>query len=304
MAIFSLAAVLAVALGLLWALAVLSYARILLSPPRMTDGKAAYRLRRVSPQDLGMPCERLQFEVEKGLKIAAWMIPAEGATKLAVLVHGYADAKVGALAWAPLFRDLGYHLLLPDLRAHGESGGTSTTGGVREADDLDAVLNQLRAQYPSRCTRVVLFGASLGAAAVALVATRRTDLQAVVLDSPVANFAEGALGHSQLMALPGQAVVGPAMQLAAWWTGVQFGDAAIEHTLPDLKCPALLVLPADDAFVTGDARRRLSAAFESHKKGHPAAAIWTPPVPHLLAVTYEEAEYAQKLGQFVGNWHS
>ena len=34
-----------------------------------------------------------------------------------VLLHGYADAKVGAIAWAPMWHELGYHALAIDLRA-------------------------------------------------------------------------------------------------------------------------------------------------------------------------------------------
>ena len=35
----------------------------LLHPPRMSDGKAMYVLRRMSPADLGLPYERVNFDV-------------------------------------------------------------------------------------------------------------------------------------------------------------------------------------------------------------------------------------------------
>src|SRR4051812_27454884 len=53
----------------------------LLHPPRMTEGKALYILRRMSPSDLGLPFDSIEFEVtdaQRGgarkLKLAAWWI--------------------------------------------------------------------------------------------------------------------------------------------------------------------------------------------------------------------------------------
>lgn len=292
---------------------------MLLCPPRMTDGKAAYRLRRVSPMDVGMAFEEFAVEVagsaggggagnggagdrgEKRLKIAAWMIPAEGSHRLALLVHGYADAKVGALAWAPVFREMGYHVVLCDLRAHGESDGTMTTAGVREAEDLNQFLNALRDRYPSRCREIVLFGASLGAAAVAKVATVRQDVRAVVLDSPVPTFLDGALAHADLMALPGRAVVGPAVWLGERWTGVKFGEASVTNSLPHLTCPALVVAPTEDDFLTDESRARLQSAFDAHQQKFPHAVWWPPEVPHLLAVVYDADTYRQRLRAFLAD---
>src|ERR1700733_3113274 len=89
--------------------------------------------------------------------------------KTVILIHGYADAKVGSIAWAPTWQSLGYHILAIDLRAHGESAGRFTTAGFFERHDLDQIINQLRAAHPQQTERLVLFGISLGAA-VALAA--------------------------------------------------------------------------------------------------------------------------------------
>src|SRR3954464_14577015 len=83
-------------------------AHSLLHPPRMNDGKALYVLRRLTPADLGMPFENVWFTVRdsvtgEALKISGWWIDAPTkSSSTALLIHGYADAKVGAIAWAPL----------------------------------------------------------------------------------------------------------------------------------------------------------------------------------------------------------
>jgi len=53
-----------------------------------------------------------------------------------VLSHGITDNREGVAGYARLFLNHGYAVLLPDTRAHGESGGELATYGVKEADDL------------------------------------------------------------------------------------------------------------------------------------------------------------------------
>src|SRR5258706_10575823 len=95
----------------------LTMAKFLLSPPRMTDGAALWILKRIGPDDLGLPWEEIAFQVlnertHGKLKIAAWWIPAiSPSTRCAVIVHGYADAKIGGIAWAPRFPGMGYNVL-------------------------------------------------------------------------------------------------------------------------------------------------------------------------------------------------
>src|SRR5438045_2980710 len=70
----------------------------ILRPPRMSDGKAVWVLKRLSPGDLGLPYEDVSFNIRDEatggpMRIAGWWIPqptAEG--KCVVLLHGYADA--------------------------------------------------------------------------------------------------------------------------------------------------------------------------------------------------------------------
>src|SRR5205814_2391808 len=133
------------------------------------------------------------------LHLTAWWIPAPSpdADKCVVLIHGYGDAKVGAIAWAPLWHSLGYHILAFDLRAHGESDDAYSTAGYFERHDLNQVLNQLGAERPSETQRLVLFGVSLGAAvALAAVATRDADdIDAIVCECPYADYASPAPVH-------------------------------------------------------------------------------------------------------------
>jgi len=59
-----------------------------------------------------------------------------------------------------LFLRQGYRILLPDSRAHGESGGSVATYGLREGDDIHRWVDWL---YGKGATCVDGFGESMGA---------------------------------------------------------------------------------------------------------------------------------------------
>ena len=81
-----------------------------------------------------------------------------------VLAHGITDNREGVGGYAEIFLKHGYAVLLPDARAHGESGGKLATYGVKEADDLHRWVSWLYAHDAPKC--VYGFGESYGAALV------------------------------------------------------------------------------------------------------------------------------------------
>lgn len=294
------------ALGFLLAgAAVVVMAVALLRPPRMTDGKAVWVLKRLSPGDLGLRFEEVSFEVrdERGrpMRVAGWWVPHPAAAgRCAVLIHGYADAKVGAIGWAPTWHALGFNLLAIDLRAHGESGGTYTTGGYFERHDVDAVLNQLRAQRPSDTRQLVLFGASLGAAVALATAAGRDDLAAVVLDSPFADYRHAALAHMDLLGAPGRPLGRLAVRLAQWIAGADFGAVRPVDLIRRVSCPLLVIIPEQDVFLAPSDARAISEALG------PAGRIWrVPGATHLTPLLAGPDEYRSRLESFLAqSFHS
>jgi alpha-beta hydrolase superfamily lysophospholipase len=282
----------------------------LLRPPRMTDGKAAWLLRRLSPGDLSLPYEDVSFDVRDEhtggtLRIAGWWIPGEGTParetgRCVVLIHGYADAKVGAIAWAPLWHARGYNVLAIDLRAHGESGGNESTGGYYERHDVDQVISQLRAERPASTRRVVLFGASLGAAVAAAVATLRDDLAAVVLESPYLDFRSASMTHMDLLGLPGPRMQRAALHLAEWLGQARFDAVRPVDLVHAVRCPILLVAPANDIFLRDDAVRVFETALAARQAESGPGYVWlVEGATHLLGVHANPNAYGDRLNQFL-----
>lgn len=300
----TLALVLLLAGGLLIVGTAALMAHLLLRPPRMNDGKAAWVLKRLSPGDLGLPYEPMTFTVRDGreagrrtLDLAAWWLPhAAAGGKCAVLVHGYADAKVGALAWAPTFAALGYHMLLIDLRAHGESGGKLMSAGYHERDDLRQVLDQLRAAKPEQTRRLVLFGASLGAVVCAAAAEGRDDVAAVVLDSPFADYAHASEEHLAFLGLP-VALHGLTMAFAQRDARARFDAVRPPDVIARLTCDALVILGAADPFVDEAGRKAFADALAARPGRRE---LWVVEgAGHLMALPADPAEYQRRVEAFL-----
>jgi pimeloyl-ACP methyl ester carboxylesterase len=288
--------------GLLWTALVGLMARAILRPPRMSAGKAIYYLRRLSPGDLGLPYEEENFPTRDRrtgdrLNISGWWIPAHAASdRCVVLVHGYADAKVGAIAWAPLLHGLKLNILAIDLRAHGDSQGKYTTGGFFERDDVGQVIDQILGSRPDETRQLLLFGISLGAAVAVAVASQRSDITAMVLESPFADYEKAIAANTALMGLPGGWTVTAAIAFAKFVSGARFETVRPVELLANLKCPVLSIVGAEDELLDSSD----IAALRQATQKVPGSTFWlVDEAAHLRAMTLDPAAYAQKIRGFL-----
>jgi len=280
-------------------------AKVLLSPPRMTDGRVAWILKRLSPADLGLGFEEISFHVhdEKShgkLKIAAWWIPAGVSNRCVVIVHGYADAKVGGIAWAPTFRAMGYNVLAIDLRAHGESEGTQTTAGFFERHDLSQVIDQVRLARPAATREIVLFGVSLGAAVVGATAAMRTDIAAVIMDCPYSDYATAAKTHARANGMPGPFFQKIAINWAEKLSGADFAACSPVKVIPTLNCPLMVIHGADDLFVDPIDMDAVEAAINSRRPELGPTVYWRAiDTHHVSALKTDSQEFRRRIEAFL-----
>jgi hypothetical protein len=147
----------------------------------------------VTPERLGIRAENVWLRSEDGLRLHAFWLPAPGATRAILLLHGNAGNASQRLPRAAALAGLGAHVLLLDYRGYGLSEGRPGEPGAYA--DARAALSNLVVERGIDETRVVLFGHSLGGAiAVDLAADRK--LAGVVLESTFTSLADVARGFA------------------------------------------------------------------------------------------------------------
>jgi pimeloyl-ACP methyl ester carboxylesterase len=272
------------------------------------------------------------------LRLAAWWIPAaqsggEGLTrrqgdgtspihpltpspghplssKTVLFIHGYADAKVGSIAWAPYWHELGFNILAIDLRAHGDSEGTLCSGGFHERHDVAAIVRELVAQRPAETQTLILFGASMGAAVAAGAAEILTDaaktapplVHGLVLDSPFVNFRMASSAHFRRLGLPGGRLASAAFRLAQRMTAADFTAIDLFQIPPRIRCPILVIIPAADPYLPAEAIASLETIFVTRDPflGH-ARIVQFPEAGHLMAAVTDPTRYLEALHDYVAS---
>lgn len=125
-------------------------------------------------------------------RLVADYIPAAQPSKKSVLIaHGFMQNKESMGAYAYLFHQLGYNVLMPDARAHGQSQGKYIGYGWPERFDERKWINRL-IQKNGQKSQIVMFGVSMGGATTMMTS-------GIKLPSQVKAFIEDC-GYTSLQA--------------------------------------------------------------------------------------------------------
>jgi pimeloyl-ACP methyl ester carboxylesterase len=139
-----------------------------------------------TPEQYGLRAETVTFVSADSIRLrAVWIASDSNARATIVLAHGQGGNRSYMLKRAAFLAGGGYNVVVLDLRDCGESGGTYTTPGYMEAEDvLAGVRYALRTRVG---LPVVVLGHSAGAVAV-LHAGRSSEVAAVIADAPFAGY--------------------------------------------------------------------------------------------------------------------
>jgi len=218
-----------------------------------------------SPADLGLPFTTARIPSAQGKSLHAWLIPAPASVPqpapALVIVHGWGSNADLMLPLAPPLHAAGLALLFIDTRCHGASDDDTFASLPRFAEDTVHAVDWLAARSDIDSSRIALLGHSVGAGAVLLAASWRERITAVVSLAAFAHPAEMMQRWMIEQDLP-DAVIGPyILRYVQHTIGYRFDVIAPVSTLPQLRCPVLLMHGEDDTVVpVADAHRLLAAA--------------------------------------------
>jgi uncharacterized protein len=247
-----------------------------------------------TPASVGLGYVEVEVLSTDGVSLRCWWVPVGDSAKAAVLVPGWGGYKFEEhlLRSVTIYHDAGYGVLLLDLRAQGESGGSRRTLGYREVRDVRGALDWLREQgYEAR--NVVLHGWSMGGA-TALRAAPGTGVAAVV--------EEAGYGDLPLLLrekLPEFVRFGRLLEPAILLVGRLFPDFDCRAVVPKTEAamlseegvPLFIIHSTADEVVSYEQAKILAAAY-------PKASVWTlEGYGHVEA--YAHPEYARRLRGFL-----
>lgn len=226
----------------------------------------------LTPASFGLKFEDIAFDAPDGVPLSGWWVPAPDARGTVVLVHGLNRSRIEMVRKTPFLNHKGWNALLFDLRHHGQSGGTVSSFGHFEKDDVHAAVQWARAHAGGP---VVLWGVSLGGASATLAAADDPTVAALVCDSSYRSLRDTVDHHMTLartwrwwMRLVPSWPVGAEVR---YWIGRQGGfdvdtvdiQAAAAHMAGR---PALFVCNSGDKRMPSEIAFDLKAAAGEHAR--------------------------------------
>lgn len=182
-----------------------------------------------TPGDLGVAYEDVHFPAQDGLRLSGWFIPAVNTARdgaAVVLVHGWRWNRLGTMSddmlsgldgsrpvdllrLAYKLHQEGYHVLMFDLRNHGESAAAPpVTFGWQEANDLLGAVAYLNGRSEVNKDRIGAVGFSMGANTVLYTIPQTEQIKAAVAVQPASinsfagRYGADLLGPLSLAAMP------------------------------------------------------------------------------------------------------
>ena len=215
--------------------------------------------------------ENIYITSRDGLRLHALYLAAEEKSdRLVILHHGFTSKAMDNSTHAKFFHDLGYEVMMLDLRAHGESEGKYVGFGILDRFDTLRWVKYARARFGDN-TRIVLHGTSMGAATVLMtlgLPEIRESVSAVIADCAYTSPAEI---FSHVMKKNYHVPSFPIMQINGVMSKKLAGYSFDEYSTRDaLRCnttvPVLFIHGAEDKFVPTKMSYENYAVCRSPKK--------------------------------------
>lgn len=210
----------------------------------------------------GQPQEAVRTISRSGFELYGTLIPSPEPTKnVAICIHGFRSSwKMDYGASARFMQQCGCHVLFPDNRAHGKSGGKFIGFGCTDRYDIISWCKYAQDRFGDDC-RIMLVGISMGGAAVISAAGDAglpSCVRGVISDCPFSSgWEELAYQMKQLFLLPAFPILHTVDVMLRIFAGYSLRRQRPIDMVSDIKVPLLLVHGMEDKFVPTEMSERL-----------------------------------------------
>ncbi|NNF05350.1 MAG: prolyl oligopeptidase family serine peptidase [Candidatus Eisenbacteria bacterium] len=211
-----------------------------------------------TPQDVGVSYETVQLANGQGETLDAWVIEVDEPQAVVLLFHGYAASKAQLLEMGRALHAMQCNVMLTDFYGSGESSGTGTTIGYKEALDVKACATYANERWRDVDVPHVYYGISMGGAAILkAIDDGAIEPNAIALESVFDTLLNTASNRFRMMGLPPF----PLAQMLIFWGGVQSGYNGFAYKPAEyaraVACPALVLHGANDERVREEQAQRV-----------------------------------------------
>lgn len=235
-----------------------------------------------------------------GLRLRGIFLPAKQKTDRVILaVHGFrVDGFKDFSTLAYFYHQQGYHVLLVDDRAHGESEGKYIGFGCLDREDCYRWVHYLDQRFEGKCT-IFLHGVSMGAATVLMTSSMNlpSSVKGIIADCPYTSIWEEFSYLVKREKKP-WIFMYPSLRLASkickWTAGYEFDECSAAEEVKNTKLPILLIHGEDDKFVPPKMSKQIYDNCASKKE------IWlVPHARHAECCHVAREEYEKRVQNFM-----
>ncbi|WP_071120007.1 alpha/beta hydrolase [Romboutsia timonensis] len=202
------------------------------------------------------------------LKLHAYEVKNENKTdKWAIVVHGYTSEGKLLSSKAKHLYNMGYNVLVPDLRSHGTSEGNYIGMGWHDRLDIIGWINYIVKNNPN--SEIALHGTSMGSATVLMVSGEKlpSNVKAIVADCGYTSvYDEFSYQLKQLFNLPAFPIMNFSDVVTHIRAGYCLNDASAINQVKKSTTPILYLHGDKDDFVPYYMMDELYNATNSEKE--------------------------------------
>ena len=210
--------------------------------------------------------EKLNMEADdEKILVARKIVTDENSKRWAVLLHGFGGSMEDMYDVAMHYAKEGYNVLLPDLRANGESEGSMI--GMGWLDRLDVInwIDVLLKDYPD--AEIVIHGVDMGADTALMLAGEpvKSSVKAIVAEGAYDNAwnvvkEEYKVRHEDWPTFPILNMINPVLKV---WGGYSLKEADAVKQVKKTDIPILYIQGDGDTYATADMTKALDQATAS-----------------------------------------
>ena len=241
------------------------------------------------------PLEKTDYTVKSrdGYILHAQFLKNPGDTDRYILIsHGYTDNRFGALKYAYMYLELGFNVIVYDLRGHGLNEPAICTYSIRESQDLLAMIQDSRERFRNMAI-LGIHGESLGAATSVAVLKEKPPVDFVVADCGFSDIVPVLKGAMKGMHLPGFLVYLVSV-CARIRYGYSFREMRPIESLRENHIPILFIHGAEDSFILPEHSERMKAATKGYAELH-----LIPGAGHAMSILTDPKAYQAIVRKFL-----